>query len=82
MLPMLAPSLISAFLFAFVVSFDDLTVAIFVSGGLNTTLPKQMWDDIQLAVTPTLAAVSTALVVVVALVIAVSSYLKSRNDHS
>ena len=36
--------------------------AIFVSGGINTTLPKQMWDDIQLAVTPTLAAVATSLV--------------------
>jgi putative spermidine/putrescine transport system permease protein len=77
-LPLLLASVSAAFLFAFLVSFDDLTIAIFVSGGINTTLPKQMWDDIQLAITPTLAAVSTTLVVLIALVISVSSWLKRR----
>ncbi|MFT4266275.1 MAG: ABC transporter permease subunit [Xenophilus sp.] len=79
-LPLLAGSLASAFLFAFIVSFDDLTIAIFVSGGINTTLPKQMWDDIQLAVTPTLAAVSTALVFFVALIIYLSTIFKPKNS--
>jgi putative spermidine/putrescine transport system permease protein len=37
-----------------------------------------MWDDIQLAITPTLAAVSTTLVILIALVVAVSSWLKRR----
>ncbi len=76
LLPLLMASVTAAFLFAFIVSFDDLTIAIFVSGGINTTLPKQMWDDIQLAITPTLAAVSTTLVVLIALIIFVSSWLK------
>jgi len=75
-LPLLMASVTAAFLFAFIVSFDDLTIAIFVSGGINTTLPKQMWDDIQLAVTPTLAAVSTTLVVLIALVVFISSRLR------
>lgn len=77
-LPLLMASVTAAFLFAFLVSFDDLTIAIFVSGGINSTLPKQMWDDIQLAITPTLAAVSTTLVILIALVVAVSSWLKRR----
>ncbi|SDV50722.1 ABC transporter permease subunit [Chitinasiproducens palmae] len=77
-LPLLMASVTAAFLFAFLVSFDDLTIAIFVSGGVNTTLPKQMWDDIQLAITPTLAAVSTLLIVLIAVVIAMSSWLKHR----
>lgn len=76
LLPLLATSLVAAFLFAFIVSFDDLTIAIFVSGGINSTLPKQMWDDIQLAITPTLAAVSTTLIVLIALIVFLSSYLK------
>ena len=80
LLPLLAASVTTALLFAFLVSFDDLTIAIFVSGGINTTLPKQMWDDIQLAITPTLAAVSTTLVVLIALVVFISSYLK-RGTH-
>lgn len=77
-LPLLMASVTAAFLFAFLVSFDDLTIAIFVSGGINTTLPKQMWDDIQLAVTPTLAAVSTTLLVLIALVVSVSAWLRRR----
>lgn len=78
LLPLLAASLGSAFLFAFIVSFDDLTIAIFVSGGINTTLPKQMWDDIQLAVTPTLAAVATSLVFLVAFMVWLSSFFKRK----
>jgi putative spermidine/putrescine transport system permease protein len=78
-IPLLMSSLSAAFLFAFIVSFDDLTIAIFVSGGINTTLPKQMWDDIQLAITPTLAAVSTTLVVLIALVVLISSRLKRHS---
>jgi putative spermidine/putrescine transport system permease protein len=77
-LPLLMASVTAAFLFAFLVSFDDLTIAIFVSGGINSTLPKQMWDDIQLAVTPTLAAVSTTLIVLIALVVSVSARLRHR----
>lgn len=76
--PLLLASVTAAFLFAFLVSFDDLTIAIFVSGGINTTLPKQMWDDIQLAITPTLAAVSTTLIVLIALVVSVSARLRRR----
>lgn len=79
LLPLLAASLGSAFLFAFIVSFDDLTIAIFVSGGINTTLPKQMWDDIQLAVTPTLAAVATSLVFLMAFVVWLSSIFKRKS---
>ena len=78
LLPLLAASLGSAFLFAFIVSFDDLTIAIFVSGGINTTLPKQMWDDIQLAVTPTLAAVATSLVFLMVFIVWLSSIFKRK----
>ncbi|WP_083223596.1 MULTISPECIES: ABC transporter permease subunit [unclassified Ensifer] len=55
----------AAFLFAFITSFDELTVAIFVSGGIKTTLPKQMWDDMILQLNPTLAAVSVVVFIVV-----------------
>src|SRR5262252_1800715 len=43
--PLIRSGLIAAFLFAFVTSFDELTIALFVSAGVATTLPKQMWDD-------------------------------------
>jgi len=79
MLPILFPSIISAFLFAFLTSFDDLTIALFVSGGLSTTLPKQMWNDMLMQVNPTLAAVSTTLLVVISLlVLALTSVHRDR----
>jgi len=81
LLPLLAASVTSALLFAFIVSFDDLTIAIFVSGGVNTTLPKQMWDDIQLAVSPTLAAVSTLMVLLITLIIFLSSMIKAKGSR-
>jgi putative spermidine/putrescine transport system permease protein len=77
-LPLIRPGLIAAFLFAFITSFDDLTIALFVSGGLATTLPKQMWDDALLKVSPTLAAVSTVLLIFVTAVILLAEYCRRR----
>lgn len=81
MLPLLKPALIASFLFAFLVSFDELTIAIFVSGGLKTTLPKQMWDDMLLSANPTLAAVSFVLVMAIAVAVLLLS-LTRRNRAS
>ncbi|MBB4424910.1 putative spermidine/putrescine transport system permease protein [Bradyrhizobium sp. CIR48] len=64
-LPLIRNGLVAAYLFAFVTSFDELTVALFVTGGLFGTLPKQMWDDALLKVSPTLAAVSVVLLVLI-----------------
>jgi putative spermidine/putrescine transport system permease protein len=64
-IPLVKGGLIAAFLFAFITSFDELTIAIFVSGGIKTTLPKQMWDDMILQLNPTLAAVSVVVFVIV-----------------
>jgi ABC-type spermidine/putrescine transport system permease subunit II len=63
--PLVKGGLVAAFLFAFITSFDELTIAIFISGGIKTTLPKQMWDDMILQLNPTLAAVSVVVFVIV-----------------
>lgn len=60
-IPLTKGALIAAFLFAFITSFDELTLAIFVSGGMMTTLPKQMWDDMFLQLNPTIAAASVVV---------------------
>lgn len=77
-LPMIRGGLLAAFLFAFIHSFEELTVAIFVGGGAMTTLPKQMWDDALLQVTPTLAAASVVVIVVVAGLCLLAEYLRPR----
>lgn len=80
-LPIIAPGLMSAFIFAFVTSFDDLTLALFVSGGMFTTLPKQMWDDALLKVSPTLAAVSVLLFIAILVMIGLSYLLRRKSTN-
>jgi ABC-type spermidine/putrescine transport system permease subunit I len=76
--PLIRAGLLAAFLFAFVTSFDELTIALFATGGLTTTLPKQMWDDALLRVTPTLAVASTLLLVFVTLLILFAEHLRRQ----
>jgi len=64
-LPLVKGGLVVGFITGFLQSFEELTVAMFTGGGLITTLPKQMWDDIQLQVNPTLAAASVVVLLVV-----------------
>ena len=68
-MPMVRGGIVAALLFAFITSFDELTIALFVSGGVKTTLPKQMWDDMILQLNPTLAAVSVVIFVVITLLL-------------
>ncbi|TVZ67538.1 ABC-type spermidine/putrescine transport system permease subunit II [Azospirillum brasilense] len=77
--PLLKGGLVSAFLFAFITSFDELTIAIFVSGGVKTTLPKQMWDDMILQLNPTLAAVSVVVFLIVMSLLLVAERLRRAN---
>ncbi|GAB3625283.1 Putrescine transport system permease protein PotH [Pandoraea terrae] len=77
--PIVGAGLLSSFLFAFVTSFDELTIALFVTGGLDATLPKQFWDEVILSVSPTIAAVSTCLFVFIALVIWAADRLRRRS---
>lgn len=77
-LPMLAPSLASAAVFAFVTSWDEVVMVLFLGGRL-TTLPLKMFTYLQTGVTPTIAAVSTMLIaLVMVLFIASSAWARIR----
>ncbi len=76
--PLIRAGLLAAFLFAFVTSFDELTIAMFVTSGLATTLPKQMWDDALLKVSPTLAAASTCILIFVTSMILLAEFLRRK----
>lgn len=79
-LPLIWPGLVAAYLFAFVTSLDELTVALFVTGGLTTTLPKQMWDGAILNVGPIVAAASTVTLILVTTIIVVAQRLQRRGS--
>jgi putative spermidine/putrescine transport system permease protein len=63
-LPQLAPSLVSASLFAFLMSFDEVVIAWFITGPSTMTLPVKMYSSIKWENAPVLAAVATILIVV------------------
>ena len=77
--PLIQPGLIAAYLFAFVTSFDELTIALFVSGGTATTLPKQMWTDALLKVSPTVLAASTVVLFFVTCMILMAERIRRRS---
>ena len=79
-LPLLAPGALSAFLFAFVTSLDELTIALFVTGGLSSTLPKQMWDEALLRVSPTLAAASTIIFLFMSAAVLLAQAIRQRRS--
>lgn len=63
-MPIIRPAVFSGAVLAFVTSFDEPVVSLFVAGTRTVTLPKRMWDGIQYEIDPTAAAVSTMLIVV------------------
>ena len=65
-LPLIRPGVLVGALFAFIHSFDQLIVALFISGSGAVTLPRRMWDDLRFAIDPTIAAVSTLTIVLTA----------------
>lgn len=57
--PVLRPAIMSATLFAFVASFDDIILSMFLTKLAEPTLPRQIWVNVQQTIDPTIAAVST-----------------------
>ncbi len=77
-LPLVSGGMAVGFVTGFLQSFEELTVALFVGGGLKTTLPKQMWDGILLQVNPIIAAASVVVLCVVILMFATVEYIRVR----
>jgi putative spermidine/putrescine transport system permease protein len=59
--PMVLPGVLSGALFAFVASFDELIVVLFITTHGIDTLPKKMWDGLKNDLNPTIACVAVAL---------------------
>lgn len=78
--PQLAVSLIVAALLAFLTSFDEVIIALFISGGDKSTLTKIMFTNLRDQVDPTIAAVSTILIVLSIAVVATVLLLHGRSQ--
>ncbi len=80
-LPIIRPGVLAGALFAFITSFDELIVALFVSGTGAVTLPRKMWDSIRFEIDPTIAAVSTILIVFTGTLFLSAELLRRRSER-
>ena len=81
-LPLILPGMMTSAIFAFIVSFDELVVANFISGIRGTTLPKQMFDGIRLEVSPIVATVSSILIIFSIFTILLLQFLRKEQPRT
>ncbi|HTI79875.1 MAG TPA: hypothetical protein VL614_05435 [Acetobacteraceae bacterium] len=79
--PAIRESIIAAAVFSFLVSFDEVMIAIFVGGPSATTLPKQMWESIRFEIDPTLTAIASMLTLLAVLVLIVGELVGARKTR-
>lgn len=77
-LPLIRTGMMTGALFAFVISFDEVIVSLFVGGVGLRTLPVQMFRSVANDIDPTIAAVSTMLLLVTAIVVTISTIFIHR----
>lgn len=80
-LPQIRPSVMSAALFAFITSFDEVVVALFVSRGPSSTLTRKMFTSLRDQVSPAIAAISTILILITFL-LALAALASARSDKA
>jgi len=80
-MPLILPGVISGALFAFVTSFDEVVVVLFVAAPDQQTIPRQMWNGIREQISPAILAVATILVVISVALLTVLELLRRRSER-
>jgi len=80
-MPLIMPGVISGALFAFVTSFDEVVVVLFVAAHDQQTIPRQMWNGIREQISPAILAVATILVVISIALLSVLELLRRRSER-
>ncbi len=80
-MPLILPGVISGGLFAFITSFDEVVVVLFVGSARQKTLPWQMFTGLREQISPTILAVATILVGISVLLLATLELLRRRSER-
>src|SRR5882672_3693746 len=80
-LPIILPGVVSGAVFAFVTSFDELLVILFVGSPEQRTLPRQLFSGVSESMSPAVAAAAVVLIVVSLILMAVVELLRRRGDR-
>lgn len=79
--PLIRPGVISGALFAFVTSFDEVVLVLFLAGPGQRTIPKQMFSGLREQINPTILAVATLLIAVSVALLVTLEYLRRRGER-
>ncbi|CUH86642.1 Inner membrane ABC transporter permease protein YdcV [Phaeobacter sp. CECT 5382] len=80
-MPLILPGVISGGLFAFITSFDEVVVVLFVGSAGQKTLPWQMFIGLREQISPTILAVATLLVAISIMLLATVEMLRRRSER-
>jgi putrescine transport system permease protein len=80
-LPLIFPAILSGWLLAFTLSWDDLVISQFVAGPGSTTLPMVIFSKVRLGVSPDVNALATIMVLVVAMGVVLSAIVMQRQER-
>jgi putative spermidine/putrescine transport system permease protein len=80
-MPLILPGVISGGLFAFITSFDEVVVVLFVGSAGQKTLPWQMFTGLREQISPTILAVATILIAVSILLLTTLELLRRRSER-
>ncbi|MBO9433262.1 ABC transporter permease [Ruegeria sp. R13_0] len=80
-MPLILPGVISGGLFAFITSFDEVVVVLFVGSASQKTLPWQMFTGLREQISPTILAVATILVVISIALLTTVELLRRRSER-
>ena len=80
-LPLIRPGVISGALFAFVTSFDEVVLVLFLAGPDQRTIPRQMFSGLREQINPTILAVATLLIAVSICLLVTIELLRRRSER-
>ena len=80
-MPLILPGVISGALFAFVTSFDEVVVVLFIADFGQQTIPRQMWNGIREQISPAILSVATILVIFSTLLLTTVELLRRRSER-
>lgn len=80
-LPMIAQSLVSAWLLTFTISLDDVVISAFLSGPGSTTMPLVIFSRARLGLNPSVNAIATVIIMIVAIGVVAASWLIAHSER-
>jgi putative spermidine/putrescine transport system permease protein len=79
-MPLILPGIISGALFAFMTSFDEVVIVLFLAGPVQKTLPLQMWTNLRYTIDPTILSVATLILILAVVLLGGLEYVRRRSE--